>query len=172
MLSTPLLAQNGKIDLSVGYFSIKAKSSGEEASISNPSAFRVGYQKELLPSLEFAVGYTILLADFAGSDLGYGLDLGAIYFPLTGSSDEVFKSDAIEVRRYEHLRPYLGLGFYQRQFQSVKNSYAGLGATLGVERYYDKKMNFKAEARYVGLSGSNESTATEMNLLFGVVFKI
>ncbi len=174
LLLSPALAaaEDSKIELSAGYFSINAKASGETAAISNPSVLRAGYLRPVLPQLEFSIGYTLVLADFSGSDLGYGVDLGANYYPFTASTDEVYRSDAVEARAYERYKPYVGLGFYQRQFQSIKNSYAGFGLAAGVERYVDRKINLKAEGRYINLAGSSDSTATELDLLVGIVFKI
>ena len=172
LISSPLLAAEGKISLTAGYFGISAKANGETSSISNPSAFRAGYQYPMLDKFELQAGYTILMADFSGSDLGYGLDLGANYFPFTFSHEEKVHDPHFDVRRYEDYSPFIGLGFYQRQFQSVKNSYAGLGGTVGVEKYHNKKINFKAEARYIQLAGSGESTANEINFLVGIVYKL
>jgi hypothetical protein len=172
LFSAQVLAADGKISLTGGYFGISAKTSEKTSSISNPSAFRAAYQYPFLEKFEAVAGYSVLLADFSGTDLGYGLDLGINYFPLTMSSDDVAHNPYIDVKRYEKYSPYVGLGFYQRQFQSVKNSYAGLGATVGIERYYDKKINFKAEGRFISLGGSGDSTATEINVLVGIVYKL
>jgi hypothetical protein len=172
LMAGSAMAADGKISLTGGYFGINAKANGQTANIGNPSAFKIGYQYPILNHFEFTGNYTILMADFSGSDLGYGLDVGANYYPITFSSEEKVKDDYFEVKRYQDYSPYIGLGFYQRQFQSVKNSYAGLGATVGLEKYYDKKINLKAEARYITLAGSGDSEATEMNFLFGIVYKL
>lgn len=172
LLAFPVMAGSDKIDLQVGFFSINAKANGESSSISNPSAFRFGYAKGLTPSTEIAVGYTLLVADFSGSDLGYGLDLGANYFPFTTTSDEAFKDENISASKYSNYRPYVGAGFYQRQFQSIRSAFAGFGANVGVEKYWNKDMNFKAETRFINLAGSSQSEATEINLFFGIVFKL
>jgi hypothetical protein len=165
-------AEGGKIGFSTGFFAISAKANGKSDSISNPSAFRGSYAKSVLRKYELSVGYTFLLSDFSGSDLGYGIDIGANYFPLTLSSDQNFKNSEASIRSYSNYSPYIGLGFYQRNFQSIKNSYAGFGATLGCEKYYSAEINFKAEARYISMSGSGESEATEVNLLIGIIYKI
>lgn len=165
-------AEKGKVNLTGGFFSINAKAGGKSESISNPSAFRVAYQYPLMEQFEVLVGYSVLLADFSGSDLGYGLDVGANYYPFTLSHDLKVKDPYIELTSHSPYSPFVGLGFYQRQFQSVKNSYAGLGFTAGVEKYYSKKINFKAEARFINLGGSGDSSATESNLLLGIVYKL
>lgn len=172
LISGSAFAAEGKISLTGGYFGISAKTNEETSNISNPSAFRAAYQYPFLEKFEAVAGYSVLLADFSGTDMGYGLDLGANYYPFTSSGDDVAHDPNFDVRRHEEYSPFVGLGFYQRQFQSVKNSYAGLGATVGVEKYYSKKINLKAEARYISLGGSGESTATEINVLFGIVYKL
>lgn len=170
--SEAVLAAEGKISMTGGYFGINAKANGNTSNIGNPSAFRIGYQYPILNQFEISGGYTILMADFSGSDLGYGVDIGANYFPLTFSHEEKVKDPHFEVKRYQQYSPYIGLGFYQRQFQSVQNSYAGMGLTLGTEKYYNKKINFKAEARYITMAGAGDSEATEINLMLGIVYKL
>ena len=167
-----VLATEGKISLTAGYFGINAKANGTTSNIGNPSAFKIGYQYPIANHFELTGSYTILLADFSGSDLGYGLDLGANYYPFTFSHEDKAKDPHFEVKRYQQYSPFIGLGFYQRQFQSVKNSYAGPGVTVGLERYHNKKINLKAEARYITMAGAGESEATEMNFLFGIVYKL
>lgn len=172
VVSTSGFASDGKISLTGGYFAISAKANNQTSNVSNPSAFRVGYQYPILNHFEMVGGYSVLLADFSGSDLGYGLDFGAHYYPLSFSHEEKVKDPTISVKRYQEYSPFIGLGFYQRQFQSVKNSYAGLGGTVGIEKYYDKRINLKVETRYIQLAGSGDSTASEINFLVGIVYKL
>lgn len=162
---------SGKFSATAGYFSINAKTDDESVTVSNPSAFHLSFSRPLTEKLEGKIGYSMLVADFSGSDFGYGFDFGVNYFIKSSAYDETYKDDTIKIVRFENWSPYVGLGFYQRNFQSIKNSYAGLGVNAGVERYWNEKMNLKGEVRYVNLSGSNESTATEMALLTGIVWK-
>lgn len=156
----------------VGYFSLNAQVDGQTTTVSNPSALALGYLKPFADQFEFKIGYSLLLADYAASDMGYGLNAGINYFPFNSAMDEKYKSDNFEVFRYEDYKPFLSLGFVQRNFQSVKNSYAGFGAGVGVEKYYDKTISFKAEYRYHSLTGPSDSSATEINLLIGIIYKI
>lgn len=162
----------GKVGLTGGYFSLNAKAGDNNTSVSSPSAFRASYHYPMIPHLEVVGGYSVLMADFSGTDMGYGLDLGANYYPFTSTADEKIKTQTFTVTRYDLYSPYVGLGFYQRQFQSVKNSYAGMGICAGSEMYYNQKINFKAEARVIQLAGSGNSTATETSLLVGIVYKL
>lgn len=172
LLSLPVIAADAKLTADAGFFAISAKANGESSSISNPSAFRLGYLHAVAKKLELAVQYSILVADFSGSDLGYGLDVGANYYPFTNAHDENFKSERISATTYDLWKPYAGINFHQRNFQSVKNSYAGFGVAAGTERYLNEKMNLRGEVRYISLAGASASTATETNFFVGVVFKL
>jgi opacity protein-like surface antigen len=165
-------ADDGKIVASYGYFSINSTSSESSVSVSNPSAFHLGYLKPKWNNWELKIGYSLLLADFSGSDLGYGLDAGANYYPMSDSGEETLNNHLVSAHRYEILKPFIGMSFNQRSFQSIRNSYAGLGLCAGAERYFNESINLRAELRYVALSGSNESKASEASVLLGVVFKL
>lgn len=162
----------GKFVASYGFFALNAKNESRTSSVSSPSAFHLGYLQPKWQKWELKIGYSVLLADFSGSDLGYGLDAGANYYPVSDSGDENFTDGVVTAARYEIWKPFVGLSFNQRSFQSVRNSYAGFGFCAGVERYYSEKINLRAEARLVSLGGSNESEATETSLFAGLVFKL
>lgn len=172
LMNVSALASSSKIDLLAGYFSLNAKVEENSTKISNPSIFSIGYLRPFADQYEAKVGYTILSSDFSGSDLGYGLNAGINYFPWNSAHEEKFSDQNAELRRYEDIKPFASIGFYQRSFQAVKISYAGLGAGIGVEKYYNRQFNLKAELRYITLSGSSDSTVTETDLLIGIVYKI
>ena len=163
---------SGRLDFSYGYFSINSKADNKETKVSNPSAMNVAYLYPIIEKLHLNFGYSVLLADFSGSDKGYGLNLGFNYYPLNSGTNENYKNERVEVERFEIYRPYVGVAFYQRDFQSIKNSYAGFGINPGVERYVNKDVSLKGEFRLISLSGSNSSTAMETNLFLGVIFNI
>ena len=112
------------------------------------------------------------MADFSGSDLGYGVDVGLNYYPFSAAADEKYRDENLTVKTYEVWRPFLGFAFNQRSFQSVRNSYAGMGINAGAEKFHNEKMNWVGEFKYTSMGGSNESEATEMQLMLGVVFKL
>jgi hypothetical protein len=162
----------GRIDLSYGYFSINAKTKDASASISSPTAANIAYLYSLTEKISLNLGYSILLADIAASDKGYGVNVGFNYYPTSSSRNEKLSNQTIDVERFELWKPFLGLGFYQRDFQSIKDSYAGFGLGLGMEKYHNKVMSFKAELRTISLSGSSEASALEIDAFLGVIFNI
>lgn len=171
-LGTAFAGDGDRLAIGYGYFSLNAKVNEASTTVSNPSAFRLTYLRPMTQSLEFFLGYSVLLADFTGSDLGFGFDAGVNYYLLGNSREESYKDQNVEIRRFDLWKPYVGLGFHQRNFQSVKNSFAGLGVSLGVERYLTEKYNVRTDARYLSLGGSGESTATELGFFVGLVVKL
>lgn len=163
---------SGKITASYGYFALDAQASGVSSQIASPSVFHVGYLKPIWDHYELKIGYTILMADLSGSDLGYGLDAGINYFPFTFASDSTYTDQGTSIYAYEEWRPLIGFSFNQRSFQSVRNTYAGFGFNAGVEKHFNQKLNLRLEAKMISLTGAGQSEATETTLLLGAVFKI
>jgi len=171
----------GRIDFSYGFYSINS-TAGESsttttdaktsASVSGPYLFNLAYLVPVTDKVQLNLGYSVLLADISGTDKGFGVNVGFNYFFTSSAKNENFKNDSIYVERFELWKPYAGLGFYQRDFQSIKNSFAGFGVNGGVERYYTKDMSLKAELRYLSLSGTNSTIATEINAMLGIIFVI
>jgi hypothetical protein len=162
----------GRLDFSYGYFAINAKTKDNSSNVSAPYAANLAYLYPFKEKTQLNIGYTVLFTDVSGTDKGYGVNLGVNYFPLHSAKNETLKNEYFEVERNTKWKPYVGLGFYQREFQSIKNSYAGLGLSTGVEHYFDKFMSFKGEIRTIALSGSNDSSASELNAFVGVIVKI
>ncbi len=155
----------------IGYFSVAAKTEADSASIANLGCFSVGYQKALTHKFDVAFGYTILAPEYSGGDLGYGLNANLLYYPMGGNIEEITTQNGIQIHNYQKWKPFLGAGFYQRNFQSIKSSYAGPGIVVGTDRYINRSIDLKLEARYLTLTGEDSYTATEINLLAGIVFK-
>ena len=162
----------GRLDFAFGYFTLKSNSGEKTTNISNLGAANLAYLHPFGEKTQLNLGYSVLLADSSASDKGYGLNVGINYYPVSSAKNEKYKDDQFEIERFEMWKPFVGIGFYQRDFQSIKNSYAGFGINAGIERYFDKFMSLKAELRYIALAGANEATASEASALLGVIFKI
>lgn len=162
---------DGRIGASWGFFSLTGKAADESTSVSGPTAFVFSYHKPFAPHWEINAGYSLLPADFSGSDIGYGFNLGLNYLLFHDWVQNTEKIKSVEITTHRIWIPFVGFGFHQRSFQSIKNSFAGFGINGGTEKVLTKKTNLKIEARYITLSGSSQTTATEMDLLIGFVFK-
>lgn len=162
---------DGRIGASWGFFSLSGKAAEESTSVSGPTAFVFSYLKPVAPHWEINAGYSLLPADFSGSDIGYGFNFGMNYLLFHDWIQNTEKLKSVEITTNRGWIPFAGFGFYQRSFQSIKNSFAGFGINGGAEKVLTKKTNLKIEARYITLAGSSQTTATEMDLLIGFVFK-
>jgi hypothetical protein len=104
-----------------------------------------------------------------GGDYSYGPKLGLNYFPVNFASNEKIElpNKVIQVRDF--YKPYVGFAFNQRQFQSARTSYAGFGISLGCEKYINKNYTIKGEVKMNTYTGASDASASEMNLLIGLV---
>jgi opacity protein-like surface antigen len=164
-------ADNGRLDLSYGLFSFNAKSGEEKTNISSPSAFALAYIRPVSSHFDLVGGYSLLMADLSGSDIGYGFNLGANYRFFSGPMREKYSLKGLSIVSQQEWIPFVGFGFYQRNFQSAKNTFAGFGFSGGTEKRLTDTLNLKVEARFIQLNGAAQSSATEMDLLFGLVVK-
>ena len=165
-------AQAAKFDFMLGMFSLTATTTSGDTNVSSLGSYRAAFSRPILDQLDAFIGYTLNMSNTVGGDLGYGLDIGCNYFPFTFTESKILEKEGLTIRRDEIWRPYAGISFNQRQFQSVKNSYAGFGVNAGTEYSLNKNYSLKAEIRYISLAGSSESEATEINVLAGVSLKI
>lgn len=158
-----------KIDVMMGWFNVAAESTTRNE-VSNFGLYRVNYMLPLLPKLDLSVGYSLMMSEVLGGDLGFGLDGALLYFPLSTSGKIQASSSYSTVVIDSIWRPYLGIGFSQRQFQSVQSSYAGFSVSVGLERSIARNFDLKGEIRYVDLQGARQSTATETSAVGGLIF--
>jgi opacity protein-like surface antigen len=161
-----------KFDFMLGTYQISAKVDGNEVEFGNLGSYKVQYNKSTLNQFDLFVGYTVNMVDIIGGDMGFGPDLGFNYFPLSFNSANEFEKGAWSILSMELWRPYVGLSFNQRSFQSIKNSYAGFGFNLGTEYSLSKLYSAKAEFRYITMAGTSESLANETNFLIGISLSI
>ena len=147
----------GKYDLLVGAFSYSAKVADKTTAVSGLGTYEAAY---LIP---FKENFELNL------DYSYGPKLGVNYFPLNFSSSEKIELPNKTIEIHDFFKPYVGIAFNQRQFQSAKTSYAGFGPVLGFEKYLNARYTLKSEVKMTSYTGASQATATEMNLLFGLV---
>ncbi len=168
----PSFARADKFDFSLGYFNLSTQQTGSATAKSGNASgigeYQVLYRHAILPSLEVGVGYTLMVSKGLSGDLGYGVDVGAYWFPFTLASYERSSSEGATEVYYTIWRPYVTAGFFQRQFQAIQTGYAGLGGGIGVERALTAKLSLRGEFRDVHLGGSSTSSANSTDFLVGV----
>lgn len=164
-------ASANKFDLGVGYYSFSAKTSTGSGSSSGIGLYQLNFRRAITPRFELALGYTVYFSSILTGDSGSGLDLGMNYYPFSFSGPVEANGSGTKIQLEELWRPYFGLTFNQRNFQSVQTTYTGFGIAAGVERVMSETMNLNALLRYIKLNGSKGSSGTEMDLALGISLK-
>jgi len=170
MLLTTPTAQAGKIDAMVGFYSFKATVQNKSANFSGLGAYEFSYLAPFKNHFELVIGYSLIMTDIVGGDLSYGPKIGVNYFPFNFSKNETISLPNKTIEIQDFYKPYVGLNFGQKQFQSAKTSFAGFGFSLGMEKYINPDYTVKGEIKMNNYSGPSGSTAKEMNLLVGMLF--
>lgn len=163
-------AYAGKLDAMLGFYSFNATVQNKSASFSGLGAYEMSYLIPFKNHFELVLGYSLTMTDIIGGDFSYGPKIGINYFPLNFSSNEkiILPNQTIDIQDF--YKPYVGLNFSQKQFQSAKTSFAGFGVSVGMEKYINQDYTIKAEVKMNNYSGPSGSTAKEMNLLVGMLF--
>lgn len=130
-------AWSQKISGLFGFYNIQAQSTNAGNTV-NLALSRLGnYQLmghfEMLDSIDMGVGYSIFYSRTLGGDMGFGPDIFFNYFPVTKGSKKTWSGGNVTLISHEYVRPYVGIAFHQRQFQSVQTSYSGFGLQGGLE---------------------------------------
>lgn len=160
----------GKFDFLTGMYSFSGKVGSRSSSISGFGVYEGSYLVPFNNQFEFVAGYSFTMTGVIGGDYSYGPKLGLNYFPVTYSGRTEIQLDRKSIVINELLKPYVGISFNQRQYQSIKTSYAGLGISAGCEKYINDRITLKGELKLNSYSGPSNSTASEMNILAGLVF--
>jgi hypothetical protein len=163
-------AYAGKYDITTGFFSLSGKNSGKSSTVSGLGIYEASYINTFKEKFEFFVGYSLTMTGIVGGDMSFGPKLGINFFPLNYSSNEIIQLEGKTIEVHDYWKPYIGVSFNQRQFQSVKNSFAGLGFNLGTEKYINQQFTIKTELKLNTYTGPSNSSASEMNLLVGLVY--
>ncbi len=169
-LSTAIAASN-KIELEVGGYSLNAKSETGSGRITALGIYRVGYRRSISRHFDIGLGYTILFTQIIRGDTGFGLDLNGTYYFLGASSQIEAEGSNSYLSYTEDLRPFLSLSFAQRNYQSIQTSYAGFGASVGVDKNILERLNARISVRYSILSAGGNASAQEMSALGGIVIE-
>jgi hypothetical protein len=162
-------SQAKKIQAKGGIFNVSAKTDNDEGSLSNIGSYQLTYHQPMFQRVDLFFGYTVIMSNGVGGDMGFGFDLGLLYYPFTYNSGSAFFAQGGSVEIREIWRPYVGVGFLERRFQSVKANYSGFSAIAGTERELDfYEASAIGELRYGQLLGSTGATATELLVLIGL----
>jgi hypothetical protein len=163
-------AYANKFDIMAGMYSFNGSANGKSSALSGFGVYEISYLQPFFNHFEANLGYSFTMTNVIGGDYSYGPKLGLNYFPFNFSSNEkiLLNNKSIEVQDF--YRPYVGIAFNQRQYQSAKTSYAGFGFSVGCEKYINEKFTLKSEVKLNSYTGASNATASEINILAGLVF--
>lgn len=167
LLPSPSMAR--KLEFSTGFFSFSASNerNGTSKSISGPGSYRIAYLHSFWDRYELDVGYSLLASKTIGGDLSFGFDLGVNYYLLTNAGDTTASSGQANLLMQDQWRPFVGISFNQRNFQSTSAQYAGAGLKLGSEYQLTENLSLSGVLRYISLGGPNQSKASQVDILLG-----
>lgn len=160
-----------RIETFGGGYSFTATNSknNSRATLSGIGSYRLGFRFSIFNQIEGDLGYSILATDVVGGDLSFGADLGFSYFPWTVTGDLELNRPEATLTAYSRWHPLIGFGFSQRNFQSVSSQYAGAHLKVGLEYQGWRQMRVGGFLRYIMLNGPSNSTATQIDILGGIV---
>lgn len=159
-----------KVDTLFGYYTLEAKTNNGSGNVSALGIYNFNVRKSLMPQFDFGIGYTLQMSKSFYGDVSYGPDLGFFYFPVSNATPIIAKNDSAQVQVAETFRPYVGINFHQRNYQSAKSSYAGFSMIAGCEFDLGYPFYINSQLRYLNLNGPENSTAKDTNLLIGLTF--
>lgn len=165
-------AADNKLEFSAGGYSLTAQTAKRSGSLTSLGVYRIGYSYGFGNQFEFQLGYTLFMSDIITGDLGFGPDLGVLYYPVTDTGIRKVVTENVQLSVEDVVRPFVSLGFHQRQFQSVDSSYAGFSVGAGAEYGWSQDFSLKGQARYLILNGPSSATANQLDLLFGISFSL
>lgn len=157
----------GKFDISVGYFSFNAKTQLAQVSKKNIGTYDLDYRYPVNDYLEMGFGYSLLMTNTFGGDMSFGPNIELLTYPLTTPGKVSYYSEKASLEIFEKIRPYAGVSFHQRQFESIQSSYAGFGFIAGTEYWLTSKYGIKAQFRMISLSGPQSSSASQTDVSLG-----
>lgn len=159
-----------KLDTLFGYYSLTAETNTASGQLSALGLYNFYVRKSFVPNFDFGIGYTLQMSKSFYGDVSYGPDLGFYYFPVSNATPLYAKNATTQFQLNETYKPYTGMNFHQRNYQSAKSSYAGFSIIVGCEIDIGYKFSINTQLRYLNLSGPQSSKAKDLNFLGGLTF--
>ncbi|WP_132323321.1 hypothetical protein [Pseudobacteriovorax antillogorgiicola] len=169
LFSAPLRAEIGA---TLGYFNIKSTTSAGDTNLANLGHFRLVYEIPFMNRFSVKPSYSLYLLGIDSSDIGYGFDLEFNYYPFTFNRPMKLGQNSLNFMSAEKLRPFVGLSFHQRQYQSIQSNYAGIGITFGAQYQYSREFRFVSGLTVISMKGPLDSALSEQQLYFGTIIEL
>lgn len=168
------MAEAQKVGANFGFYNIQAQSQSAGQTVSLNMARLGSYQLTgqfgITDSLDLGVGYSIFYSRTFGGDMGFGPDIFVNYFPFSQSGKRSWNDAGVKLNLHESLRPYVGLAFHQRQFQSVQTSYSGFGFHGGLEWAQSEEWGYHFRVSSQSLIGPGSLNFRLMDISLGLQY--
>ncbi len=161
-----------KLTLQGGFYALKADAgdpttSNRSVNVSSPGIFSLSASFRIVPHVELEPGYTVFFSKGITGDSGFGPDFSLNYFPFSESSKLYQNIPNLNYNETELWRPFAGVSFHQRQFQSIQSSYSGFGFSAGAEYQYNDEHSIRLLLRSMNLNGPTAGKLNDMDVLLG-----
>lgn len=167
----PINANALKIEALAGAYSLTAEVGATKYSKTGLGSYRIGLLIPMIEKVDLSLSYNLNVSGVVTGDYGYGFDMGLDYYPLSyANSSTVFNDESRSVIIQDTWKPFVGLYFSQRQFQSVRASYAGFSLGGGFEKSWNSNFSLKFMIKGSSLAGPSKSTSVLVDGLAGLVF--
>lgn len=160
-----------KINIDFGYYTMKAESpsvAGTSVSVNSLGSYSLSGNIPLAGNWELGLGYTVFFSKIYKGDMGFGPDFSIFYFPFNAGSGFEHMDRNVVYSEIEYLRPFAGLSFHQRQFQSIQSSYSGFGIAIGLEYQILRETAVRAQIKNQNLQGPSNTVMKWMELMVGL----
>lgn len=160
-----------KLNVDFGYYSLKAESptvSSTSVTVNSLGTYSLSGNIPPTGPWELGLGYTVFFSKIFKGDMGFGPDFSLYYFPINSGSGIEYVDRNISYYEMEQIRPFVGLSFNQRQFQSIQSSYSGFGVSAGVEYQLLRQTAVRGQIKSQSLQGPSNTVMKWLEIVVGL----
>ncbi len=169
-MSSQVFAQ--KISFEAGSYSLTAEppsgSTSGNVKVRTFGVYSLSANFSLAPQIQLGVGYSVFFSKVLSGDMGFGPDFSLNYYYLGIAAPLGYSDQSASYRESEFFRPYVGMSFHQRQFQSIQSSYSGFGVVAGAEIQADRTWSYRFGVRSQALKGPSNTNMSYIDFLLGL----
>lgn len=165
----PLWANDSFVSLKVGTWDFDVAVSGSHSKVSGFGNYQIAYGVGFYNNFIASTGLSVLDSEGIGGQLGFGFDISLKYYPITSYGFREIGNASTSIIVTQKVRPYIEVGFHQRQFLLVlASNYVGPGAVAGLDYDLMENWSLAAEYQYYFLNGPSNAEATYSAIILGV----
>lgn len=159
-----------KISANFGIYNIATENTnGSSLNLTRLGNYQIVGHFPLNDRVELDLGYSVFFSRIITGDMGFGPDLWVNYFFRSAPSrDKLVFGDQVSVSSLSLIRPFAGIGFHQRQFQSTQTSFSGFGLVGGLEWMMTPDYSLVSKLNIQDLVGPNRLGFRYIDVTIGI----